>query len=101
MKLALAAFLLLGSLNLLSQPSAEGIEYSVILIGDAGELRPYSLPILEVATERLAPFGDQSAVIFLGDNIYPLGLPPEDDPKRQQHRLTIVNQRASLQGSGR
>lgn len=92
MKLTLAGFLLLFSLDLLSQPNSEEIQYSVVLIGDAGEHKPYSLPILEVAAERLEPYGEQATVLFLGDNIYPLGLPPEEDPDRAKMEAKLSPQ---------
>ncbi len=92
MKPLIASLLLLFSLELYSQPSDDEITFSVVLIGDAGEHKPYSLPILEVATERLEQFGEQSAIIFLGDNIYPLGLPPEEDPKRTKMEAKLSPQ---------
>lgn len=54
----------------------------VILIGDAGA--PSLLtkdPVLEMLRQML-PASKDSVVAFLGDNIYPIGLPAELDPRR-------------------
>lgn len=59
--------------------------YSVYLIGDAGysSLNPRE-PSLSVLRQQLMKSGKQSAVIFLGDNVYPDGLEPEEHPSRAQ-----------------
>ncbi|MDZ7682732.1 MAG: metallophosphoesterase [Fodinibius sp.] len=69
--------------------------FSVFLIGDTGEasLNPLE-PSLQTLKTHLDNSGRQSAVIFLGDNIYPSGLPAEgtSSRKRAERRL-----RAQLQ----
>ena len=65
-----------------SQSSTSELDYTVILVGDAGEHKPYSQPLLDKVTERLNEFDEDATVIFLGDNIYPVGLPMEEDKKR-------------------
>lgn len=64
--------------------------YSVFLIGDTGEssLNPRE-PSLQTLKSQLDKSGKQSAVIFLGDNIYPSGLPAEGacSRKRAENRL--------------
>ena len=74
------------------------IQYSIFLIGDAGE------PVLEGedavlanAEKRIKAMGNQSSVIFLGDNIYRYGLPDLGAPDRAvseqklKKQLDIVN----------
>lgn len=54
----------------------------IILIGDAGKPNLITKdPVLEMLRKQL-PKGKDSAVVFLGDNIYPNGLPSEYDPRR-------------------
>lgn len=59
--------------------------YSLFLIGDAGDatLNPLS-GTLRTMSEKLAEIDSSGAVVFLGDNIYPDGLPPEDSEHRPE-----------------
>lgn len=67
--------------------------YSVYLIGDAGAatLEPRE-PILDVLEKQLMDAGEKSAVVFLGDNIYPDGLPSEGAEKREQSEVRMLSQ---------
>jgi hypothetical protein len=57
---------------------AADIEISLFLIGDAGEPEPGD-PVLAAARgEVVEP--ERSVVLFLGDNVYPSGLPDSSDP---------------------
>ena len=71
----------------ISQPEPT---FSVFLIGDAGaaSLNPRD-PALQTLKSQLDKSGKQSAVIFLGDNIYPSGLPAKEvrARKRAERRL--------------
>ncbi len=64
--------------------------YSVFLIGDAGE--PIENPVLITLKAELAKVGDKGAVVFLGDNIYPQGLPPVGHPFRAEAEKAINGQ---------
>lgn len=56
--------------------------YEVILIGDSGNIaRNQPEPVFELLKKHL-PVDARSAVVFLGDNVYPKGLPDTDDPWR-------------------
>ena len=64
--------------------AAEGAQpaVAVYLIGDAGKPAPGGDPVL-IAAERLASRDpDRSVVVFLGDNLYPDGLPDAQGPRR-------------------
>lgn len=53
--------------------------YSLAMVGDAGAIATDgSDPVLELLEQWQQPNIQNSSVIFLGDNIYPIGLPPED-----------------------
>lgn len=68
------------------------IAFSVFLIGDMGALVPGEKdPLLEMLHSQLNKFGEKSAIAFLGDNVYPYGIPhPEHrGRKRAEERLKI------------
>ena len=64
--------------------------YSVFLIGDAGE--PGENPVLTLMKSELDKVGDKGAVVYLGDNIYPKGLPPMGHPLRAAAEEAIDGQ---------
>lgn len=76
------------------------IAYSIFLIGDAGK------PNLTGKDETLATLqahlneaGANSSVIFLGDNIYENGMPPDTaDPEREIAEKRIVGSLQALEG---
>ncbi len=53
---------------------------TVILIGDAGAPKASGEPVLQAVGRVLAHRPDTAVVLFLGDNIYPRGLPDSADP---------------------
>jgi hypothetical protein len=59
-------------------PAPEEIETTLFLIGDAGEPDPRQIgPALTALSEQAAAAPDSSIILFLGDNIYPDGVPEE------------------------
>jgi len=67
--------------------------YSVYLIGDAGAAsRNPRSSVLKELEKQLKRSGENSAVIFLGDNIYPHGLPPSSSPKRERAERRLLAQ---------
>jgi hypothetical protein len=60
----------------------------VVLIGDAGALFDGKLPVLD-GVKKLVPLDKKTTVVYLGDNIYPEGLPDEQ-------RTTYVPMRIAL-----
>ncbi|HEX2249877.1 MAG TPA: metallophosphoesterase [Gemmatimonadales bacterium] len=64
-------------------PRAE-LATSVFLIGDAGAPDPDGEPVLWALRRDLANAPEQRIVVFLGDNIYPRGLPRPEDPDRSE-----------------
>ena len=57
------------------------VVYRVFLIGDAGSATPNE-PALRLLKAQLAEAGKDGAVVFLGDNIYPHGLPDSASAER-------------------
>jgi len=69
--------------------------YTVYLIGDSGEPRTDTIdPVFYHLNNRLMAEDKEAAVIFLGDNIYHNGLPPEDrDPAyRKEAEAKLLTQ---------
>ena len=61
---------------------AQAQDIDVFLIGDAGEPKLPNDKNLEFFDQKLASGGPEDVLIFLGDNLYPKGLPDEEDPRR-------------------
>lgn len=75
------------------------VRYSVFLIGDAGApslIHPDAN--LELLRAQLLDAGKRSAVFFLGDNIYPKGLPRTSDPLHEVAEKRLVRQLKALEG---
>ena len=66
--------------------------HSFYLIGDAGNApMGQTLPSLDYFSGALNTASKNSTALFLGDNIYPIGMPKKDTPERAlaEHRLQI------------
>ena len=62
----------------------EDIQHSIFLIGDCGAPSLITKdPVLQLLKKRVSVAQEKSTVVFLGDNIYPYGLPPEGDKMRK------------------
>ncbi|WP_207425597.1 metallophosphoesterase [Pedobacter sp. SYSU D00535] len=72
---------------MLNQPLQEPFE--LFLIGDTGDISPTRPdPVLETLKAHLQP-SQESAVIFLGDNIYPRGMPAKGNILRKNAENTL------------
>ncbi|WP_422857844.1 metallophosphoesterase [Flagellimonas sp. S174] len=61
-------------------PQEKIVEHTFYLIGDAGKSPMGELnPALKLFKEKLNEADDKSTAVFLGDNIYPAGLPDKKD----------------------
>lgn len=94
-------FLCLSSTNIFAQTNSTklNLSYRILLIGDAGNpTKNGQEPVLSALQKQLSIYPDKTTVLFLGDNIYPDGMPQKDSPERKEaeRRLnelikTIVN----------
>lgn len=66
--------------------------YSIFLIGDAGSPIFDNRSTLKLLQEQLEKSSSNSAVVFLGDNIYPIGLPDSGHVLRGEYELKLVEQ---------
>jgi hypothetical protein len=77
-----------------AQPSPEGktLAYRTYLIGDAGNAaKGETLPVISHLEKRLLTAPKNSTVIFLGDNIYPVGMPKKKAEERElaEHKILL------------
>ncbi|GAB3324831.1 metallophosphoesterase [Larkinella ripae] len=77
---------------------AQSKPHTVFLLGDAGEPQPKGQDaVLKTVQRQLAMGGANSSIIYLGDNIYPRGLPDSshqdraDAERRMRDQLAILN----------
>jgi hypothetical protein len=72
-------------------PAPEEVEWTLLLAGDAGG--PYEDdPVLAALTRTAAVAPGRSTIVFLGDNIYPRGLPDSLDPLRPEMDRRLLRQ---------
>jgi hypothetical protein len=66
------------------------LNYQVFLIGDAGNSSPgYLTAPLQMLKQELPKAGKNSAVVFLGDNVYEAGLVKKNSPEREQSEYRL------------
>ena len=74
-------------------PDPALIEHTLYLIGDAGKSpKDRPAPAIRLLGDALKTAGENSTTIFLGDNIYPDGLPPEDDKRYTDAKYNLDRQ---------
>ena len=73
-----------------SKSQGKQVDYSLFLIGDTGapQLKG-AKEVLHTLRYQLHQAGENSSVVFLGDNLYADGMPPEEDPARQEAELKL------------
>jgi hypothetical protein len=80
-------------------PSATNIETSIYLVGDAGAPDPRGEPVLAALSAALQASAAADWVVFLGDNVYPAGLPAAGQPGRSEAERRLRAQvEAAAQG---
>ena len=68
------------------------IDHTVYLIGDAGENEQKGASAVDLLKNHIKDESKKSTVLFLGDNIYPSGIPGKDDKDRAIAESTISKQ---------
>jgi hypothetical protein len=81
-----------------SSAFAEGVE-TLLLVGDAGKPAADE-PLLRAVSAEAARDPERTLVVFLGDNLYPSGMPPEGDPWRKEAERRLAAQADSALGAG-
>ncbi|MDZ4258409.1 MAG: metallophosphoesterase [Gemmatimonadales bacterium] len=72
---------------------------SLFLVGDAGAPVPDD-PVLAALGRALGEVPERSSVVFLGDNIYPAGIPDPSDPGYPEAQRRLAAQVDAVVGSG-
>ncbi|MBX9852937.1 MAG: metallophosphoesterase [Cytophagaceae bacterium] len=80
-----------------SPTDMEYVKYTVFLIGDAGAPSlNHPDKNLDLLRLKILKAGSKSAVFFLGDNIYPVGMPRPDDPGHERAEKRLLRQLKTL-----
>lgn len=80
----------------LNEPAAEQTDvdaipdYTIYALGDAGELNSQSKSVMARLAEVTKDDTQKGMVVFLGDNIYPAGFPPEENVDGQQYAEEVM-----------
>jgi len=81
-------------------PDAGSIDATVLIIGDAGLPRlDETEPVLEALHREASQDPERTLVVFLGDNIYPDGLPPAGSGSRPRAEAILRRQAAAVGGA--
>src|SRR5688572_16630459 len=67
-------------LSIVTLAQTDTINQRIFLIGDGGELVGETHPVIDWLKKNVDWNDEKNTALFLGDNIYPLGLPMEGDP---------------------
>ncbi|NNE27407.1 MAG: hypothetical protein HKN09_11240, partial [Saprospiraceae bacterium] len=76
--------------------------YSLYLLGDAGELDDTIAKtnfVMSAVRAALMKEGENSAVAYLGDNLYPKGLVKKDHPDRKRYEDVLLAELAVVEGT--
>ena len=81
-----------------SSTFAAGVE-TLLLVGDAGAPATDE-PLLRAVASEAAKDPERTLVVFLGDNLYPRGLPVENSPSRREGERRLAAQADAALGAG-
>ncbi|WP_232066324.1 metallophosphoesterase [Hymenobacter sp. BT18] len=74
-------------------PPPASRRFQVALIGDTGAVATTGMdPVLSLLQDWLQTAGENSAVVLLGDNVYPTGIPPQHSPRRPAAEQRLLAQ---------
>jgi len=73
-------------------PEAEAVVHTLFLIGDAGHPAKGGEPVLIALRQQLERAGGRAIVVFLGDNLYPAGLPAPGHPELAEMERRLDDQ---------
>ena len=85
-------------MDALSQVGDPTVSHTLFLVGDAGEPHIKDTPFGNVLSKRIRTAGGNSTVLFLGDNIYPSGLPDTDALTYKTAETALKTQVGFIQG---
>lgn len=74
------------------------INQRIFLIGDAGDMNGATHPVVDWLKKNVDWNDERNNVIYLGDNIYPLGLPLEGQPDYPHSKAVLDDQISLVKG---
>lgn len=74
------------------------VEATVFLVGDAGGAKSDDQVLAALRAELIAEPAAPT-VVFLGDNVYPAGIPPEGHPDRDEAERRLLTQADAVRGT--
>ena len=80
-------------------PVARDVETTFFLIGDAGDPDPRGEPVLTALQSDLAATQSPTVVVFLGDNLYPSGMPTVGSLDRPEAERRLRGQIDATRGA--
>lgn len=83
-----------------SRPPLELIEVTVLLLGDAGASSPDGDPVLSAVAREASRRPHNTTILFLGDNVYPDGMPEVQDRHRARSEQRLSAQLDVMAESG-
>lgn len=98
MKAVFLLFTFALAMSIRSFAQIDTIVQRLFLIGDAGELKGNSHPVLDWLSKNVDWNNEKNVAVFLGDNIYPDGLPDEGDPEHFYTKKVIDYQLSLVKG---
>ncbi len=76
----------------------DSIAQRIFLIGDAGELKDGAHPVVDWLKKNVNWNDERNMAIYLGDNLYPLGLPSEGEPLYEESKKILDYQMSLTKG---
>jgi hypothetical protein len=101
MRIVITQFVGLLAFLLCTQKSLAQTDSVVVrffLLGDAGELKSGKIPVLDWLSGKVNWDDEKNIAVFIGDNIYPDGLPDEGDPDFDYTKKVIDYELGLVQG---
>jgi hypothetical protein len=80
-------------------PAPDAVAETLFLIGDAGLPAKGGEPVLVALRRQVEAAGDRATVAFLGDNLYPAGLPAPGDPALPEMERRLDDQLDAVRGT--
>src|SRR5919112_2402983 len=89
-------FLLSTFLSLLCTAQTDSIIQRVFLIGDAGELHNGKHEVVDWIAKNVNLNDSLNSIIYLGDNIYPYGMPMKSNSREYEEAKRIIDYQINL-----
>jgi hypothetical protein len=100
MQRLLLTFVFLFCFSFLFAQNPPQVDYSLFLIGDCGEPSIKDAPVGGVLRREVTSAGKNAAVVYLGDNVYPFGLPAPGHAGRERGERILQTQADWVKGLG-